>query len=48
MLEKVAGAKCVVHCRMGYSDSNGAGWAGVYYSGPATGREGGVFIGKKP
>lgn len=48
VLEKVAGAKCVVHWRLGYSDSNSAGWASVYYSGPATGREGGVFIGKKP
>lgn len=45
---KIPGARCVVHWKYGYSDSNQAGWNSVYYDGPPTGRAGGDFISKKP
>jgi len=47
VVEKVAGAQCVVHYRIGYSDSNMSGWQSVYFDGPAVGQDG-LFIAKKP
>lgn len=47
-LDKVAGARCVVHMRYGYSNDRNAGWQSVYFNGPPSGVPGGLFIGKKP
>jgi hypothetical protein len=43
---KVPGARCVVHWKVGYSDSQLPGWVSAYYDGQPTGREGGMFIGR--
>ena len=48
VLENVAGAQCVVHYRLGYSDANNSGWQSVYFDGPSRGQPGGLFISKKP
>lgn len=48
VLENVAGAQCVVHYRIGYSDANNAGWQSVYFDGPSRVDVGGLFIAKKP
>jgi len=47
-LDNIAGARCVVHMRYGYSNDGNAGWQSVYFSGPPSGVPGGLFIGKKP
>jgi hypothetical protein len=47
-VQQVAGARCVVHTKFGYSDSAQALWDSIYYDGPPTGRAGGEFIGRKP
>lgn len=42
-------AQCIVHWRSGYSDNGRtASWFSAYYSGPPTGVQGGLFVGKKP
>lgn len=48
-LKDVKGARCVVNYRSyGYSDSVQEGWESVYFDGPPTGVQGGLFISKKP
>ena len=46
VVEKVEGARCVVHRRIGYSDSNQSGWQSTYFDGPAAGQDG-LYISKK-
>lgn len=45
-LLKVPGARCVVHWKVGYSDSPYPGWVSAYYDGGPTGKQGGMFIGR--
>ena len=51
LTQPVAGARCVIHMKSGYSghkSSDRPTWESHYYDGPPTGNPGGTFINKKP
>ncbi len=51
LTQQVAGARCVIHMKSGYSGQKSGDrpmWESHYYDGPPTGNPGGTFINKKP